>query len=439
VLTLVSAGLLWGSSVAAGISAPTLIPSIHSGWEVNRTTRENVCLTASGDRCEAGRQSDLAGGFKYLSSVAVDPISGDVYVADTANNRIQKLTATGEFLLSFGWDVNRTKERRAGASQAEKNVCTASSGDVCKAGVPGTATEQLDSPGGVAVAPVAGDVYVLSISPGDFRVDKYTPSGQFIWRIGKDVDGATRGNLCVASASGVSSKCRAGSENSDDSLEPFSFKMASTYGDLIAVGGNEELLYVGDEHRVQEFTPSGRWRRQIALVSLSAGLYSDVAALAPDEKGNLYLVYRGMSLPGMTDGLSSIVYKFNREGELVGEIHVAPRRANAMLVINGLAYDGHGSLAVIGNEIGVNSVARFAALYGAGDGARLGSFTGPSDNDGIAFNDHGDLYVAATDDQEVVTYIPGPFSALVTNPIVCEADAEGHARMASDCAWESWG
>ncbi|HYP56605.1 MAG TPA: hypothetical protein VEQ41_09965 [Solirubrobacterales bacterium] len=75
--------------------------------------------------------------------LAVDP-SGDVYVFEFFNRRVQKFSSSGEFLLMFGADVNQTKVGE-GASGAQRNVCTDASGDTCQAGTSGEGTSQLDA------------------------------------------------------------------------------------------------------------------------------------------------------------------------------------------------------------------------------------------------------------------------------------------------------
>ncbi len=132
-------------------------------------------------------------------SVAVDDASGDVYVTDAANYRVQEFNSKGEFVLMFGKAVNLTAVLAAG-SEAEQNVCTAASLDTCQ---PGTASS---SPGGfdgevlfVAVdnssGPSSGDVYV-----GDYfengvgnRVSKFDSAGGLIssWGEGGELHGAS--------------------------------------------------------------------------------------------------------------------------------------------------------------------------------------------------------------------------------------------------------
>lgn len=422
---------------AAPTKAPVkLVPASHIGWEVNGATGANVCTVASKDPCRSGRQGATAGGFEYPSSVAVDPRTGNLYTTDDSNNRVQELTAAGAFVAMFGWDVNETEDRLAAGSQAQKNVCTATSGDTCGPGTRGAAAGQLDYPASVAVAPDTGAVYLLETETGEDRIDKYTSTGRFLWTAGKDVNATTKANICSEREIEQSHvKCQAGAEAASDTTEPAAFKSARYDGDLLAVGGPENLLYVGDEHRVQELEADGKWRGEILLASLSSGRGSAVSALALDRYGDLYLVYSVASSPsGTGDEQANVIRKFNPHGEQIAEFSVNPRQPKATVVVNGLAVDPDGELAVIGNEIGANPVTRLGALYDAGTGLPITSFTGPSDNDGITFNGAGDLYVAATDDQEVAAYVPAPVVELVTSPVACEVGPENDQLVMFDCA-----
>lgn len=68
-------------------------------------------------------QSNAGGG-----GVAVDS-NGDVYAVDINSDRVQKFSADGDFILTFGGEVNKT---------TTGDVCTEASGNVCGAGVEGT-------------------------------------------------------------------------------------------------------------------------------------------------------------------------------------------------------------------------------------------------------------------------------------------------------------
>jgi DNA-binding beta-propeller fold protein YncE len=134
-------------------------------------------------------------------SVAVGDASGDVYVADGINDRVQEFNSKGEFVLMFGKEVNLTAVLAAG-SEAEQDVCTAVSLDACQPGTASSAAGGFDSSPAqvmfVAVdnssGPSSGDVYVADFvehGAGN-RVSKFTSAGQLIssWGEAGDLDGA---------------------------------------------------------------------------------------------------------------------------------------------------------------------------------------------------------------------------------------------------------
>jgi DNA-binding beta-propeller fold protein YncE len=86
--------------------------------------------------CKAGTEGDGAGQFSRPNGIAIDP-SGAVYVLDRANLRVQKFSSTGQFLLMFGGDVNRTKVDVA-APPEQRNLCPVDPGDVCQTGTTGS-------------------------------------------------------------------------------------------------------------------------------------------------------------------------------------------------------------------------------------------------------------------------------------------------------------
>src|SRR5882724_3827098 len=69
------------------------------------------------------------------SDVDVDQATGDVYVSDPENHRVEKFSASGQFILMFGKGVDAT---------TGGDVCTAASGDTCQAGAKGSLPGAFD-------------------------------------------------------------------------------------------------------------------------------------------------------------------------------------------------------------------------------------------------------------------------------------------------------
>jgi hypothetical protein len=151
------------------------------------------------------------GGGDCEKLVAVDttlgrPSSGDVYVSDPANHRVEKFSPSGSFILMFGKDVNKTKAEEASSTEAERNVCTAASGDTCQQGREGTGPGAfVENRLAVAVdgssGSSAGDVYVANTTKdpgrkegesGEGVVTKFDENGAVIssWGVGGQMNRA---------------------------------------------------------------------------------------------------------------------------------------------------------------------------------------------------------------------------------------------------------
>ncbi|MGA7817236.1 hypothetical protein, partial [Caballeronia sp.] len=261
-ISILATSSLFVAAASARAEAPVkLILSSHIGGEVNKTTKGDVCTVVSGDECQPGSRGGAAGSFSYPESVASAP-SGNIYVGDQANHRVQEFTDAGEFVLTFGEEVNATTKGDVCTEEEIKNT-----GARCKPGLAGAVATALDDPQDLIVDPMTGDVYVLDSE--NFRVDEYTSSGQLLLMVGKEVNetedqtsgsGEAERNLCTAVSKDT---CKAGVEGSANNSEKgvFAFNYAGNLlGNLLAVSGGaepERVLYVADEDRVQEISPEG--------------------------------------------------------------------------------------------------------------------------------------------------------------------------------------
>jgi NHL repeat-containing protein len=127
----------------------------------------DVCTVAAD--CAAGTASGSAGGMSKPEGIAVDQATGNVFVGDAGNHRVDVFSATGVFEGAFGWNVMAT----GGAEELQ--FCTAAGG--CKAGSSGSGAGEFASDehsGGLAVSPLNGHLLVTSVV--NDRVDEFAPT-----------------------------------------------------------------------------------------------------------------------------------------------------------------------------------------------------------------------------------------------------------------------
>jgi hypothetical protein len=440
---------MWLAPAAARAAEAPIkeVLSGHIGWEVDKLTKGNVCTVESRHECSLGAASSEAGGFRFPSSIAVDNASGpeqsDVYVVDQGNQRVQVLTPSGSFVLMFGWDVNKTKETE-GAPQAERNVCTAASGDVCKAGVEGAAVGQFAFPESVTIDPSTGNVFVEDFF--NWRIQEFTAAGEFILMIGKGVNGtkdstlgatAQERNLCTAISK---DKCRVGEEAPEGSTEAGAFSFEQGPGELLAVGGPEGLFYVGDRHRVQIFNVDGMFVSEIPLASISSGPDSAVFAVAVDQTGNVFIAYS-------VNFVHDTIYEFNPNREEINRFLISPRQPEAVSVeveVSAIAFDSAGRLAVTEEERGINNGLRFSASRGAlyeVEAKNLHLITEfasefPEEVErfralSIAFGANDDMFVVGGN--EFVSYVPVRVAGLAADPAICVSGTDDGTNTTLDC------
>jgi tripartite motif-containing protein 71 len=145
-----------------------------------------------------GFEGQLDGYFTAPSSVAVNPSSGNVYVADYGNNRIQEFTSSGIFLKWWGFegqlDGYFTAPSSVAVNPSSGNVYVTDTGNnriqeftssgifIAKWGSSGSGDGQFIGPASVAVDPSSGNVYVADY--GNNRIQVFTGDGTFITELG---------------------------------------------------------------------------------------------------------------------------------------------------------------------------------------------------------------------------------------------------------------
>ena len=127
--------------------------------------------------CTIGSRGAGDGQLAHPTGVAVNDQTGDLYVLDSANNRIERFDSGGEFLQAWGW----------GVTDASKEFQTCAPPLQCDAGLPGIGKFQL-SPSARYIAvdnstspsdPARGDVYVIAEAREERAViDRFGPAGE---------------------------------------------------------------------------------------------------------------------------------------------------------------------------------------------------------------------------------------------------------------------
>lgn len=221
------------------------------------------CASAQASNDQFAVEGEGAGQVHEPSGIAVNQESGDVYLVDSQNNRVEQFSSAGAFIRAWGWGV------ADGAAAPE--LCTSS----CEGGLPGSGGGQLETQArGIAidnsVGPSHGDVYVVDRQ--NLRIERYSPSGAFILTFGGEVN-SHGGDVCKAGET-----CKAGVSGTG----PKEFNALER--NVIAVGPTG-TVYVGGNEEVKKFSSGGVSEGVVPLAGVGV-----VEALAVDSSGEIYVL-----------------------------------------------------------------------------------------------------------------------------------------------------
>jgi DNA-binding beta-propeller fold protein YncE len=187
--------LLWGLDV---------VQSGGTGFE--------ICTVAV--ECKLGSTVDPAPGGQVHSpaGIAVDQTTGDVYVSDAGDTRIEKFSAGGSFLRAWGWDV--VKPGGAGNVSADAfEICTVAAD--CKAGTASQSGGGFVFAKSIALDP-SGNLWIADTDSR--RLQEFEPDGTFVAAYGWDVvkNGGT-GNVSenAFEVCTVEADCKAATEGTE--------------------------------------------------------------------------------------------------------------------------------------------------------------------------------------------------------------------------------
>ena len=307
--------------------------------------------------------------FDVPYGVAVDS-SGNLYVADTFNNRIQKFDAHGKFITK--WGVKGTGE---GEFMEPYGVAVDSSGNVyvadtfnnriqkfdtngkfiTKWGGKGTDEGEFMEPYCVAVDG-SGDLYV--VDAGNGRIQKFDPAGKYITKWG-------------------------GKGTGDGE-----FDMA--YGIAADSGGNVYVADAGND-RIQKFDTNGKYITKWGSTGTGEGEFMEPYGIAVDSGGNVYV----------TDTFNNRIQKFNSNGNFITSWGSYGTGEGDFMGPHGIAVDSGCNVYVADTYNSriqkFNSNGNFITSwgsYGTGDG----EFNAPY---GMAIDSGGNVYVSDSDNDRI--------------------------------------
>jgi tripartite motif-containing protein 71 len=280
-----------------------------------------------------GTSGTGSGQFKTPESVATDA-SGDVWVVDNANNRIEEFGAEGKFVRSVGST--------------------------------GSGNGQFSGPWGIAINQTTGNIYVSD--QANARVEEFNREGVFIRKFGTSGSGpgqfGTMAGVAVDSTGNLW-VC----DYSHNRIEEFSPEgvYATTYGtegtgngqfkgplNIAFSGGN---LYITDysNNRVQELSSAGGYIRQFGTSGSGNGQFSKPYGIASDPNtGNVYVVDSG----------NNRVQEFNSAGTYLGKFGATGSNEGDFSAPLGIVADGFGDLYV--TDSGNNRIEDWAIQWGSG-------------------------------------------------------------------------
>ncbi len=245
------------------------------GWDVvssgpgEKGSAFEVCEPSKGDVCQAGSKGPGAGQFSGIVAIAVDndptsPAFHDVYTVD--GSRVQRFTPAGEFVLTFGDEVNKT---------TKGDVCTAASGNTCGAGISGKGPGQLDE-AKIAIGG-GGTVHVADHIGTGARLQRFDPTGAFLNQLAPLPPGDAKSSRVLSLA------------------------LDSTDNFYIATNG------IGSP--VRKYGPAGNLFAEIPAATGNL-------ALATDDADNLY-VAQNIFIENVSGGLGSDIHRYDSSGSLL--------------------------------------------------------------------------------------------------------------------------
>jgi DNA-binding beta-propeller fold protein YncE len=271
-----------------------------------------------------GKNGTAPGEFHSPIGIAINQ-ADEIFVTEFKNNRVQKFSSEGKFLSAFpvaempgGIAVDKTGNIYVAPMMSHKVCVYSPEGKLLREwGKQGKGDGEFDQPGGIAVWPDGG-IYVAD--QVNRRIQRFTPDGKFLLKWGEygskpgQFDGKEKlpnrtggpnfvavdrpGNIYTTEAAlGRVQKFSAEGKVllwfGDNSAEPGGFggRPKNLPGPIgICVDKEGRIWVSATNHRVQQFSPEGKFLRGFGKEGTEPGEFKTPHGLAIDSKGDLYVV-----------------------------------------------------------------------------------------------------------------------------------------------------
>jgi hypothetical protein len=280
--------------------------------------------------------------------------TGDIYVGDATDNRLDQFSSDGSFVRAWGWDVIPAN----GVTTFE--ACTTAT--TCKSGSQNSGAGELNTVDGIAQA-ASGDLFVTEAN--DNRVSQFTAAGAFVQAWGWDVlppDGDAALEVCTTT-------CLKGDpgNGAGQLFQPNS----------VAVNGAD--VYVTDliNARINHYTTAGAFVNSFGSSGTGAGQLSGPRGVAITSTGNVLIVEQA----------NARVSEFTANGTF----------------IRAWGFDVDPSNAETGLESCTAATTCKAGTSGGAAGQLSGGGTGIF---GIAIDGHGNIFIADDGNNRIAEYGP---------------------------------
>lgn len=253
--------------------------------------------------------------FAYPRGAAVDA-TGDIYVVDSGNSRVQKFAPDSTLIAKWGTEGSGDGQfllPAAVAVDGAGNIFVTDSGNdrvqkfgpsggfITAWGVSGSGPGEFQGPAGVAVGP-SGDVYV--VDSGNHRVQRFTNEGGFITEWGNYGSAAGEFDTPIGIAAAGDGNIYV-TECHNHRVQKF-----TASGDAIAIWGShgtgagefdcpiavavdtEGLVYIVDygNDRLQILSAGGLFQGEIGSPGTAEGQFDRPEGVAVDSGGNIFII-----------------------------------------------------------------------------------------------------------------------------------------------------